>query len=168
MFLDGFQFHASAEVNNIAADAQKRRGMRDNGDLVWSLTWNDVKTFHSAFEASPPTEPAARNLVTGEARRLARQVQQGQRGRFEVDDLNQNPMKLLLDVMARPDFDEWNQLAMSGIGGMFASTEPKLALGGEMARSSSDGPPGDRRRCNRPATAGRRWRSQCAPTRPTG
>jgi hypothetical protein len=56
-------------------------------------------------------------------------VQQGQRGRFEVDDLNQNPMKLLLDVMARPDFDEWSQLAMSGIGGMFASTEPKLALG---------------------------------------
>jgi hypothetical protein len=52
-----------------------------------------------------------------------------ERGRFEVDDLNQNPMKLLLDVMARPDFDEWSQLAMSGIGGMFASTEPKLALG---------------------------------------
>ncbi len=129
VFLDGYQFHASPEVNSIAADAQKRRGIRDNGDLVWNLTWNDVKTFHSAFEASPPTKPAARNLITGEARRLARQVQQGQRGRFEVDDLNQNPMKLLLDVMARPDFDEWSQLAMSGIGGMFASTEPKLALG---------------------------------------
>ena len=38
-------------------------------------------------------------------------------------------MKLLLDVMARPDFDERSQLAMSGIGGMFASTEAKLALG---------------------------------------
>ena len=149
VFLDGYQFHASPEVNNIAADTQKRRGIRDNGDLVWNLTWNDVKTFHSAFEASPPTEPAARNLITGEARRLARQVQQGQRGRFEVDDLNQNPMKLLLDVMARPDFDEWSQLAMSGIGGMFASTEPKLALGagdgeeflGRAARGSKAGQP---------------------------
>ncbi|MBK9559647.1 MAG: hypothetical protein IPO44_08835 [Candidatus Microthrix sp.] len=85
VFLDGFQFHASAEVNNIAADAWKRRGLRNNASLVWNLTWDDVKSFHSAVEASPPTEPAARTMITGEARRRAQQIQAGAGGRFEID-----------------------------------------------------------------------------------
>ncbi len=36
VYLDGFQFHASPELNNIAADAQKRRGVR--AERSWSGT----------------------------------------------------------------------------------------------------------------------------------
>ena len=145
VFLDGFQFHASAEVNNIAADAWKRRGLRNNASLVWNLTWDDVKSFHSAVEASPPTEPAARTMITGEARRRAQQIQAGLGGRFEIDTLNQNPMALLLDLMRRPDLDEWNQLAMSGIGGVFAASEKQYELaagtGEEFLRRAARGRP---------------------------
>src|SRR5205823_12970258 len=39
VYLDGFQFHASAEHNNLAADARKRTGVRASGRLVGNLTW---------------------------------------------------------------------------------------------------------------------------------
>ncbi|MCB1029350.1 MAG: hypothetical protein KDB24_16485, partial [Microthrixaceae bacterium] len=121
VFLDGFQFHASTDLNNIAADAAKRRGLRDEGHLVWNLTWDDVDAFHRSALVSPPTEPAARVIVGGEARRMAQKLQHRLGGLYEIDALNQNPMALLLDFLARPNVAQWSQLARSAIGGLMAA-----------------------------------------------
>jgi hypothetical protein len=51
-------FHASTDLNNIAADAAKRRGLRNEGHLVWNLTWDDVDAFHKSALVSPqPRRP---------------------------------------------------------------------------------------------------------------
>ena len=43
IYLDGFQFHASADINNIGLDAAQRAGIRSADKLVWNVTWEDVE-----------------------------------------------------------------------------------------------------------------------------
>jgi ATP-dependent helicase YprA (DUF1998 family) len=132
VYLDGHQFHASATNNNIAADAAKRRGVRAEGHLVWNLTWNDVEAFHKAAVADPPTNPAARSLLKGQSRKMAQKVQADAGGTHDVDAVNQNPMALLLDFLARPDHDhragQWRRLALSAIGGLAGAAPVADAL----------------------------------------
>ena len=59
VFLDGFQFHASTDLNNIAADAAKRRGLRESGHLVWNLTWDDAQAGWRLAGLVSPRRPAA-------------------------------------------------------------------------------------------------------------
>jgi hypothetical protein len=129
VFLDGFQFHASTDLNNIAVDAAKRRGLRESGNLVWNLTWDDVDAFHKSALVSPPTEAAARVIVGGEARRNGQKLQLGRGGVYEIDALNQNPMALLLDFLARPNMAQWSQLARSAVGGLLAASGDRGSLG---------------------------------------
>ena len=42
IFTDGQKYHASADINRIADDADKRRWLRDQGYLVFAVTWDDV------------------------------------------------------------------------------------------------------------------------------
>ncbi|WP_166869341.1 DEAD/DEAH box helicase [Salinibacterium sp. ZJ70] len=52
IYTDGFQYHATTTHNRIADDAAKRRWMRDQGHIVFSVTWDDL------VEASATTRPA--------------------------------------------------------------------------------------------------------------
>lgn len=46
IYLDGYQFHASAENNRFVTDIEKRRGLLEsNKYLVFTLTWNDLELF---------------------------------------------------------------------------------------------------------------------------
>ena len=55
VYLDGYQFHAAPDNREaIAKDATKRAALRDSGRLVWNLTWDDVKDFHTAVAKDPP------------------------------------------------------------------------------------------------------------------
>lgn len=121
IYLDGFQFHASAEKNIIATDAAKRAVVRAEGRLVWNLTWNDVEQFHRAVTAETPTVPPDRVLMTPAARIAAKQIHHDRGGAIDVDVLELNPMALLLDFLVRPDLSEWQRVVMSAIGGMAAS-----------------------------------------------
>lgn len=118
VYLDGFQFHASAQHNNIAADASKRAAVRADGRLVWNLTWNDVEQFHRAVTAETPTIPPDRVLMTPAARIAAKQIHHHRGGAIEIDVLELNPMALLLDFLVRPDLKEWQRVVLSAIGGM--------------------------------------------------
>jgi ATP-dependent helicase YprA (DUF1998 family) len=121
VYLDGFQFHASAQNNNIATDATKRSAVRADGRLVWNLTWDDVDQFHRAVTAETPTIPPDRVLMTPAARIAAKQIQHHHGGAFDVGVIELNPMALLLDFLVRPDLAEWRRVVLSAVGGMAAS-----------------------------------------------
>ena len=121
VYLDGFQFHASAENNNIASDATKRAAVRAGGRLVWSLTWDDVEQFHRAVTADPPTMPPDRVLMDPAARNAAKLIHHDRGGAIDVGVIEQNPMALLLDFLVRPDLREWQRAVLSAVGGMATS-----------------------------------------------
>ena len=122
VYLDGIQFHASPQHNNIAADASKRAAVRSAGRIVWNLTWNDVELFHRAVTAETPAPPPDRLLMSPAAKTKAKQIQHARGGAFDVDVVEQNPMALLLDFLVRPDLDEWQRVVLSAIGGMAAAS----------------------------------------------
>lgn len=121
IYLDGFQFHASAQHNNIANDAAKRAVVRGEGRLVWNLTWDDVEQFHRAVTAETPSVPPDRVLMTPAARIEAKKIQHLRGGAIDVDAVEQNPMALLLDFLVRPHLDDWQRVVMSAVGGIAAS-----------------------------------------------
>ncbi|MCH7396742.1 DEAD/DEAH box helicase [Belliella sp. DSM 107340] len=50
IYLDGFQYHASAENNRFLNDLEKRQGIIENAQyLTWTLTWEDVERFDASF-----------------------------------------------------------------------------------------------------------------------
>lgn len=133
VYLDGYQFHASAAhgQNHVALDAAKRRAARDDGNLVWNLVWRDVEEFHRAVLNDPPRNPQPLNLLRGGARAIAQHVQHQTGGLYDVDALNQNPMALLLDYLARPDDRHWERVALSAVAGLAleAQTSPVHGAG---------------------------------------
>ena len=121
VYLDGREFHASEANNNIASDASKRAGVRASGMLVWNMVWDDVEEFHKAVLADPPRKPGPRALLKGQARTAARRAQSDSGGEIDLDDLNQNPVALLLDYLARPGDEAWQHAARSAVLGLFAA-----------------------------------------------
>ena len=120
VYLDGFQFHASSEHNNVAADATKRAAVRSGGRLVWNLTWQDVEQFHEAVTAEHPTAPPDRVLMTPAARLTAREIQHRSGGTIDIAALEHNPMRLLLDYLVEPDGAAWQRAVLSAVAGMAA------------------------------------------------
>ncbi len=75
IYLDGYEFHASTNHNNIADDSRKRHGVRSSGRLVWNLSWYDVEAFHDAVTADPPHPPPNRALLDAKAKGIANSIQ---------------------------------------------------------------------------------------------
>ena len=125
LYLDGFQFHASADINNIGRDAAQRAGIRSADKLVWNITWDDVEAFHLAVTADPPRTIPQLRLVSGVSRQTAQRVQQqllGGKIGIDIDALNQNPVALLLDFLARPAEEAWRRATLSAVAGLFAAS----------------------------------------------
>ena len=130
VYLDGYQFHASTEVNNLAADAEKRAGVRVSGRLVLNLTWADVVGFHEAVVAEIPKVPPARPLLSGTALLRAKELHVARSGAIDFVTVDKNPFSLLIDYLMRPSDDDWQRLALSAIGG-FAAGEGLHPVGAE-------------------------------------
>ena len=125
VYLDGFQFHASAENLRIAADARKRHALRSMGKLVWNLTWTDVESFHAAVTATVPREAPDRILLSptalaGARDRIASWMAAGVATRH-IEVAHLNPMALLLDHLASPDPALWSRLAEAAVIGAAAA-----------------------------------------------
>jgi len=122
VYLDGYQFHASDEHNNISADAAKRNGIRSEGKWVWNLTWNDVEEFHTAVTAEMPRRPPNRPLLTGKAKINAKAIHAGRPSgtaeHLDYDTVDDNPLQLLLVHLRHPDPETWSRLARSAVAGM--------------------------------------------------
>ena len=118
IYLDGYQFHASADHNRIADDARKRAGVRASGRLVWNLSWNDVERFHTAVTADPPQVPPHRSMLGTHAKTIAQQVHLARHGAIDIGEIERNSMDLLLHYLIRHDDAHWCRLARSAVAGL--------------------------------------------------
>jgi hypothetical protein len=121
VYVDGYQYHAASGSAGPRPDAQKRRGVRSSGRLVWSLTWDDIAAFHEAVDGPLLKVPAQRPLLPSRGRQVAQQAHHGlPHGALEVNVADLNPMLQLLSFLARPDVNDWEGLALSVIAGLAA------------------------------------------------
>ena len=100
IFADGRAFHATAEINRVADDAEKRADLREAGHIVWSFGHEDLQRFKSGEVAEPAWfEQKAASLVTS---------------KFHVQPsllklLAKDPVTQLLEFIVEPDADAWRK-----------------------------------------------------------
>lgn len=97
IFCDGWQFHASPQHNNLAADARKRAELRDLGYVVLGFAWPDLGDADS--EQSAPTwfddrVPGQLMAQPGNALKPS-----------SVDAIRRGPLDLLISWIQAPDPD---------------------------------------------------------------
>jgi hypothetical protein len=120
VYLDGFQFHASADHNNLAADARKRSGVRASGRLVWNLTWDDVDRFHRAAGSESASSAPTRRLLSGAGYQNALALHHAKDGGIDYRVVDRNPVECLLEYLRKPSLEDWERLALSAVGGAFS------------------------------------------------
>lgn len=131
LYLDGFQFHASAEHNVLADDARKRAGVRASGRLVWNLTWDDVERFHKASLSESSASAPLRRLLTGSGHQAALSLHHARGGVMDYSVVDYNPVDCLIEFLRRPDMNAWERLALSAVGGAFSLGATKHQLDAE-------------------------------------
>ena len=154
VYLDGYQFHVSTEVNNLAADSERCAGVRASNRLVWNLTWADVTAFHEAVLSDLPREPPHRPLLSGSALLRAKQIHQARDGVLDFDTVGRNPSRSS-SVPATPARSRLAWSRVSAVGGFAAavdggvhpvtaetlrSTVSAMALGREPVWSTTESP----------------------------
>ncbi|QBI56457.1 DEAD/DEAH box helicase [Streptomonospora litoralis] len=116
VYLDGYAYHAAADVNRLADDAAKRARLRAAGITVFQLTWEDVAYWETGEEPhTPPWKPYGH-----EAQMAARRFYQQQGG--TADELAAtvwtSPIETLLAFLADPDHERWRSRAEAAASGM--------------------------------------------------
>ncbi|MFI1069897.1 DEAD/DEAH box helicase [Streptomyces puniciscabiei] len=138
LYLDGFEFHATARHNRLADDAAKRTRLRADGLRVFQLTYYDVKEWrgrvHStgyvtAGPADPVWEPYGE-----QGRRQARdyyaKVRRGLPGEL-AETVWVNPAETLLAYLRAPDADVWLARAEAAVAGLTGVRPASAAVSGE-------------------------------------
>ncbi|ROO52705.1 uncharacterized protein DUF1998 [Micromonospora sp. Llam0] len=123
IFLDGYTFHASADNNEIAADAAKRASLRDDGTLVWQLTWDDVRSWAACVEKSLDAQAPRPVLLTDRALTKARDhyfthTLKENHAAGPLDIALANPVEALLSFLESPDPHTWARRAVSLLAGL--------------------------------------------------
>lgn len=120
VYLDGKAFHASAENQRTADDAQKRAALRGDGFRVWSLTWEDVEDFArilDGYESRLPqlVDTTVRNAVRAEVsdRRAAK--------------MWGNPLESLLAYLQDPTAPVWGETAVRTCLGLMRTPQHKVS-----------------------------------------
>lgn len=133
VFCDGWRFHASPAVNNLAADATKRASLRAQGYVVVSVTWQDLDAAEQPPAAAPPWFDDARwSTVMGASKGALRPAHR--------DLVVGEPLDLLVSWIASPDraglraLAELLPLLLIGAGdaGKTDPSEPLLDLLGSL------------------------------------
>lgn len=106
VYLDGKQFHASAENNRTADDAVKRDALRRADKRVWSIGWDDVAAFESTSAKVRTTE-----LLHQHVKNTAAETVSDTRLRYMWD----NPIAFLIEYLSDPDADVWGDGAVATV-----------------------------------------------------
>ncbi|WP_406167597.1 DEAD/DEAH box helicase [Streptomyces sp. NBC_00996] len=139
LYLDGFEFHATAQHNRLADDATKRTRLRAEGLRVFQLTYYDVKEWRTrvrdtGYAAAGPTDPVWQPY--GErGRRQARDYYAKVRGGLPGELATNvwiNPADLLLSYLRAPDAEAWLARAEAVVAGL-TGTQPHSAVVSEQA-----------------------------------
>ncbi|OHV62897.1 DEAD/DEAH box helicase [Pseudofrankia sp. BMG5.36] len=132
VYLDGFRYHATAEHNRLADDADKRSRLRAHGVRVFQFTWDDVEEWRTrSAGAAPPPRPPYQGLAQEQAHVYYRTVTAPPRPADELDrHVWINPVDLLLAFLADPDGDLWRVRAEATLGGLLRTPGMRRAQTG--------------------------------------
>lgn len=131
VYLDGFQFHASLEHNNLADDSRKRAGVRSSGRLVWNLTWDDIDRFHKSASSESSSAAPTRRLLTGSGQQAALALHHARKGTMDYRIVDRNPLECLIEYLRHPDLEDWERLALSAVGGAFSLGATRHEIDGD-------------------------------------
>ncbi|GAA1376679.1 DEAD/DEAH box helicase [Catellatospora chokoriensis] len=128
VYLDGFKYHASKEINRLADDVDKRARLRAHDFVVFAATWADVKTWS---DKPVVRVPYGKNAQFEATKRYRQAVPDS-----TPDDLIRyvwtNPIDLLMAYLADPDLGKWQARAEAAVIGL-------VAEGGETTQADSAG-----------------------------
>ncbi|HEX5113658.1 MAG TPA: DEAD/DEAH box helicase [Pseudonocardiaceae bacterium] len=114
VFCDGRRFHATAEHNRLADDADKRAGLRAQGYVVWAITHDDLDAFEQALNDAPATGyPYLTGVQRDALARLAKSPKLFGPRRATAGELQGDAMTLLTRYLCRPHEDAWAAPAMA-------------------------------------------------------
>ncbi|MEU7746720.1 DEAD/DEAH box helicase [Nonomuraea sp. NPDC049158] len=124
VYLDGYAYHATADINRLADDAVKRLRLRAHRGLVFQLTWEDLETWEeNGFAPSSSREPS-RVPYLGNAQAKGRAYYQQLTGR-DPDELVRtmwtNPIETLLAYLGSPDPELWLRRAEAVVAGALSA-----------------------------------------------
>ncbi len=122
VFCDGRQYHASADHNRLADDAEKRASLRAEGYLVWAVTHEDLDAFSQTLTGNPS---AGCMFLTGVQREALRKLSGNPKffgpRTIAVTDLEGDAVSQLTRFLSRPDEEAWAEpaagLALALTGG---------------------------------------------------
>ena len=124
IFCDGWQFHASPQHNNLAADARKRAELRDLGYVVLGFSWPDLDD----KDNGPAVPSWFDDRVPGQLMAQAGNALKPS----SVDLIRRGPLDLLLSWIQAPDVQ-----GLAAVGGalpwFFAAVAQKQGRSGQRA-----------------------------------
>lgn len=126
VYLDGYSYHAAPAADRRAEDARKREILRRDGELVWSLSWDDVEEAFRLLERGSAAGSGEAWMAHDLRSALTEQVQDTRRSL-----LWGNPLILLTGILRAPFDPLWAQGAVTAALGLFQAGVP--AAGGRMA-----------------------------------
>ncbi|GGK65751.1 helicase [Planomonospora parontospora subsp. parontospora] len=122
VYLDGYTYHASAQINRLADDAAKRARLRAHGRLVFQLTWENLKEWEKRGFAPDTSVEPLRPPYMGNAQDRARRFYRSSEPERDVAELVRtmwtNPVETLLAYLREPDRRLWLHRAGAVTGGL--------------------------------------------------
>lgn len=106
VYLDGQRYHADiGDTNRTADDARKRAGLRADGELVWSLTWEDVESALGRVRGTRTGEDPT--WLPAPMRDVIAKYLPGDSAK--VSALSGGPLELLTAILLDPDDPFWGR-----------------------------------------------------------
>lgn len=121
IYLDGFQFHATATYNRLDSDTERRDALRASGKIVWTAAWSDILEIDKAWGDSPHEPGRSRAWPTGVITR-AEALQAGVKDRAAA-----NPFLSLIEFLIEPDLPTWRTTARSAFLGWYQAAQTGAA-----------------------------------------
>ena len=149
VFCDSVRWHSSAQTNTVAADAEKRAGLREKDILVWAVTHQDLDGFAAVLDgAQTTTGPWCSDSLRVRFLQIAQKL--AAPGSVRPDLLVHDPLSTLTALLLRPDPAAWrapaHALAVAFGAGparpIDAAFVPDL-LRAELTGTAADVPAGD-------------------------
>ncbi|WP_055482043.1 DEAD/DEAH box helicase [Sphaerimonospora mesophila] len=121
VYLDGYAYHATAEINRLADDADKRTRLRAHGRFVFQLTWENLDEWEQRSFAPDLSVEPLRKPYMGNAQEQARgfyRRTEPERDPVElVRTVWTNPVETLLAFLREPDRRLWLHRAEAVVAG---------------------------------------------------
>ncbi|WP_084960226.1 DEAD/DEAH box helicase [Thermoactinospora rubra] len=124
VYLDGYAYHASAEINRLAGDAEKRARLRAHRGLVFQLTWENLDEWEERGFAPGSARPPYLGNAQAKARAYYQQVTGRDPGELGAT-LWTNPVETLLAYLGSPDPRLWLRRAEAMVVGALVEAREK-------------------------------------------